>query len=149
MNFWKTNKLVEDLKNNSLDENNFKNYYLVTSIIVLLGYYLAILMPPENMGAMFFEAMGSIVITIYGINMAFKTNGGVNGLNFLNKTISIALPLTIKMFVACFILGIILGMMEESGLSKFYVEWILSVSVVFIQIVFYWRLALHIKNTNA
>lgn len=72
MYFWKTGILAEDLKNNKVTERNFKNYYLASTLLGMISYYLAMTAPPENMTMMLIEAIGSIGITVFGIGFAFK-----------------------------------------------------------------------------
>ena len=52
MYIWKTENLVEDLKSNKVTERNFKNYYLASSLLMMISYYLAMTDPPENMTMM-------------------------------------------------------------------------------------------------
>jgi ABC-type antimicrobial peptide transport system permease subunit len=149
MYLWKTHLLVAELKANSINENSLKNYYLATSILVSVCYYLALLEPRENFLAHAVEAIGTIVVTVLGINAAFKANGGVAGSGFLNKVVSIFFPLLIKVFVASLALGVLLAVLEQSGTSKSETAWVTSISIIAIQIVIFWRLVVHVRNTNA
>jgi len=72
MYLWKTEQLVEDLRRSSLGEEHFKSYYLATSVFTSICFYLALLGPRENMPALATEALGAVIITILGINTAFK-----------------------------------------------------------------------------
>lgn len=148
MYFWKTDNLVAELKEGSVSEENFKNYYLGTSILTLVSFYLALLESPTNLSAMAIEAIGSIGATIFGLKYAFNANGGNSGTQFINKALSISFPLLIKVTVVGFILGVVLVFFEELGVKSLQIEWMLSLSIIFIQIVFFWRLSVHIKNTN-
>jgi len=49
MYFWRTDKLIEDLKQNRVSQNEFKNYYLASSIIVLLGIFASSQIEPEEL----------------------------------------------------------------------------------------------------
>lgn len=149
MYFWKTSRLVAELKNGSLNESDLKNYYLATSLFFLVGYYLALLVPPENESALVVEAIGSIVVTILGVNYAFKANGGNAGSCFVNKAVSISVPLFIKVLVGGIVLGIVLVLLEGAGVGKSQSEWITSISIVVMEIGFFWRLITHIRNANA
>lgn len=149
MYFWKTHLLVEDLKNNSLDETNLKNYYLATSILISVCYYLAMMSPKAYPPAMVFEAISTIIITVLGINAAFKANGGPSGVHFLNKVVSITFPLLIKVLISGFVLGIFVEMLTIAGASQLQTDWVTSIAIVIMQIVLYWRLAVHVRRTNA
>lgn len=149
MYLWKTHLLVAELKANSINENSFKNYYLATSILVSVCYYLALLEPHENLPALAVEAIGTIVVTVLGINAAFKANAGVSGVGFLNKVVSIFFPLLIKIIVVGFALGILLVVLDQSGTNKSDAAWVTSISIIAIQVVMFWRLVVHVRNTNA
>ena len=149
MYFWKTKLLVDELQNNSIGEKSLKNYYVATSILVTVGYYLAFLDPRENVLALAVEAVATIVVTIIGLNAALNANGGPSGVGFLNKIVSISFPLLIKVLGAGFALGIVLVVMESSGANQTDVEWVQSIASIAIQIVMFWRLVVHIKRTNA
>lgn len=148
MYFWNTGKLVKDLRDDNVSESEFKNYYLASSLLMMVSIYLAMAAPPENLTMLFVEAIGSIGITVFGINFLFKYNGGENGSNFINKTLSLSLPLMIKVFLTSFIVGIVVAVMEEASISAQIVEIANLVFVLLIQIVFFWRLAIHIHQTT-
>ncbi|WP_232415332.1 MULTISPECIES: hypothetical protein [Methylotenera] len=149
MYFWKTHLLVDSLKQGSIEPNVLKNYYLASSLLYSVCYYLALLVPPTNSAALAIEAIGILTITVFGLNAVFKANGGSSGIGFLEKIVSISFPLFIKVFVSGIALGILLEILKALGFSKFQTEWLTSISVIFIQVIFFWRLAVHVKNTNA
>ena len=39
MYFWRTDQLIDDLKQNRVTQADFKNYYLVSGILILLGFF--------------------------------------------------------------------------------------------------------------
>jgi|SRR6185369_4228841 len=148
MYLWKTRLLAEDLKQNSINETSFKNYYMGTSVLTTICYYLATLQPPENMLASATESLVTLIITIVGINAAFKANGGGTGIRFIEKTVSLSFPLLIKVCVAGLAVGVIIGILDIiAGIGKFQLDWGTSISVMAIEVVFYWRLVTHIKRT--
>ena len=149
MYFWKTKLLVDDLRNNSMEANSLKNYYLASSLLLTVGFYLSSIQPRENLAALATEAIATIALTILGLNAAFHANGGSVGVNFLNKVVSISFPLLIKVLVAGLALGVGLGIMESSGAGHATREWIQSIGTTVITAVMYWRLAVHIRGTNA
>ncbi|ACM19359.1 hypothetical protein Geob_0997 [Geotalea daltonii FRC-32] len=147
MYFWKTRLLEEDLKRNSINETGFKNYYMGTSVLTTICFYLAMLQPPENMQALATESLVTLIITIVGINAAFKANGGGTGSRFIEKAVSLSFPLLIKVMVAGLVVGVVIGVLEMAGTSKFQLEWGTTISIIAIEAVFYWRLVAHIKRT--
>ena len=88
-------------------------------------------------------------MTILGLNAAFNANRGSVGVDFLNKVVSISFPLLIKVLVAGLALGIGLGIMDSSSASHATREWVQSIGTIAITAVMYWRLAVHIRGTNA
>ena len=149
MYLWKTSRLVAELRNGSLNEADLKNYYLATSAIFLAGYYLSLLAPPQTLSALAFEAVGSLVVTIIGVNYAFNANGGNAGSFFVNKAVSISFPLLIKVMVASIAFGILLDLAEGAGATELQLQWITSISIVVIEVCFFVRLVAHIRNANA
>lgn len=149
MYFWKTSLLSEDLRSDLIDEASFKNYYLASSLLTAACFYLAILQPNQNFSALATEALGTLIVTILGINAAFAANGGASGARFIERIISLAFPLLIKVFIAGIGVGLIAGIFEILGMTKLLVEWGTAVSAIAIQVAFYLRLVTHIRRANA
>ena len=124
-------------------------YYIYTCVLTLIGFYLSMLEPRETSYAILFEAIGTIVITVIGLHIIFIENGGDEGTDFLNRVVSLSFPLLIKVVVAGFILAIVLEILREFGLSAEQIDWLYSVSIVFIQAIFFLRIRAHIKYINA
>jgi len=150
MYYWKTNTLAENLKNDEINQAEYKNYYIATSVLALVGYYLATLEPPETLYAVLFEAIGSILITIIGLNIIFRANGGDSGVGYLNRVVSLSFPLLIKVVVASFVLAIVLETLRELGSANSeQIDWLYSTSIVLIQVVFFWRIKVYVQYINA
>lgn len=149
MYFWKTRLLATELAKGPLEAGTLKNYYLATSILVLVSYYVALLGPRENLYALTAEAIGVLVATIIGLNAAFTANGGATGTRFLDKIIALSFPLLIRVLAAGFVLGLLVAILEAAELSKVQVEWVSSISTIAIQVVFFLRLVTHVRKTNA
>lgn len=149
MYFWKTRLLAEHLKQNLLAEDHFKNYYLASTIFNVVFMYVAMLLSRENMLLLIVEAFAVLIVTVLGIKVAFKANGGVLGTRFMEKVVSLSFPLLIKTLVVSVVVGVAIGLGALSGVERTYLEWANAISVVAIQILFYWRLTTHIKYVNA
>ena len=100
MHYWNTKSLAERLKNNELNQAEYKNYYIATAVLILIGFYSVILEPPETLSAVLFEAIGSIFVSIIGLNIIFKVNGGNSGVGYLDRVVSLSFPLLMKVVVA-------------------------------------------------
>jgi ABC-type antimicrobial peptide transport system permease subunit len=148
MYLWKTKKLAESLKNNSLKQSEYKNYYIATAVLTLIGFYSAVLNPPETLYAVIFEAVGSILVTVIGLNMAFSANGGNAGTGYLDKIVSLSFPLLVKVIVAATVLAIPLEIMRQLNTNAQQVDWMYSAAVVLIQLIFFWRITVHVKYIN-
>ena len=148
MYLWKINNLVSELREESLTQENFKNYYLVTSVSLLLFSYLLALDTPTNLTHYWADAIGTILVTIVGLNLAFNANGGNTGKNFLNKTVSLAVPLMIRLGVAGTLVMIPFVVLEVFFSMSISEEWFLSIFTLSVNIIFFWRLVVHLKNTN-
>ncbi len=147
MYFWKTQLLAEDLKKNSINETDLKNYYMGTTVLTTICSSLALLQPPDNMPASVTESLVTLFITILGINAAFKANGGGTGTRFIEKSVLLFFPLMIKVMVVGLVVGMVIGVLEMAGTSKFQLEWGTTISIIAIEALFYWRLVTHIKRT--
>jgi len=98
------------------------------------------------MQALVTESLVTLLITIIGINAAFKANGGGTGTRFIEKAVLLSFPLLIKVMVAGLVVGVVTGVLEMAGTSKFQLEWGTSISIIAIEAVFYWRLVTHIRR---
>jgi len=148
MYLWKINNLVSDLREESLTQENFKNYYLVTSVIITLLFYVIAFDTPTNLTHYLADSIGTIIVTIFGLNLAFNANGGNTGTHFLNKTVSITVPLMIRLGVAFTLVMIPFVVLELFFSMSISEEWFLSIFTLSVNIIFFWRLVVHLKNTN-
>lgn len=149
MYYWKTHLLVADLAKGALEERTLKNYYLATSILFLISYYLAMVAAHDNYYALAVEAVAALVATVVGLNAAFAANGGDSGTRFLDKVVAISFPLLIKVAAASFAVGLILGVLDALEMSKLYVDWLSSIAFIVVQVVFFLRLVAHVRKINA
>lgn len=157
MYFWNTAKLIDDLKNNRLTEENFKNYYIVIGLFTIIGMYAIHLVPRINTESVIVEFILSIGILISGINALFTANGANNGKHFLNRVISLILPISIKLLVLSFIpyiviLGIfqyLTGSFDNPEIVDPRLEWLETSVSIAIQLLTFWRLYVALKKVNS
>lgn len=156
MYIWKTSKLIDDLKHNRLTSQNFKNYYIVSSLLTLFGMYAIRLSPNHNALFASIEFAINAGILIIGVNMLFIANQRNAGKDFVNRIISLMLPISIKITVLssiCYILIIaILQFLNntEQHLEKMasLVEWQSIIFSISIQALILWRLYVALKKIN-
>ena len=113
---WNSRQLAADLRNDAVSPAQLKDYLIVLAII---GTPAAVLseIPPEGKrlwwGIYFAVA---IAATVIGLNRAYKTNGGDQGLRFTEKVVALLLPLTLQTFVMMIVAE--LGVRSLQGLMR-------------------------------
>lgn len=156
MYFWNTTQLVEDLKNNQVSESEFKNYYLVSGILILLSVFLLSQMPAEDwkMNLSLFLINSGLLIS--WMNMIFKANGGNQGQQFLNRVIALYLPISIQL-MAYFIVIILIFQLLLNGFESQMAQatfdlinrWSSSCFDIVMNFVLYWRIYIAVKQINS
>lgn len=148
MYFWNTARLAEDIKNGSLSNEDWKNYYLAGSILIILAMYMAMFSPRPDMKLVLTEAIALIGVIIFGISITFNTNqaGNGTGINYIARVTALSLPLLIKFFVLSLAMGFAIGMMAElSALSWSMQNWLMSMVTICVEILLFWRLNVHLR----
>ncbi|MDL1964271.1 MAG: hypothetical protein LWW98_08070 [Deltaproteobacteria bacterium] len=149
MYFWKTKQLAAFIKDAGLTENIRKNYYLATSILMLISIYLIALSPPKNYYAIIVEAVSALAITIIGIKTTFSANNGEKGSDYVGRMIVLSLPLVIKILVIGFLFGLIVGVYIGISGNSDVESWATMILSISLQAWFFWRLNIHLKCINA
>lgn len=150
MYIWKTDLLSSEIKEHTLTEKDWKNYFLASAILITLSMYMLQTLPRTNMISLMVEAILMIVITFIGINIAFKSNQKNKGTNFVARITALSFPLSIKIIAASFVFGIILGFLNEMDpISTENEEWAYTAFTVVIQIIFFWRIKVHLTYINS
>lgn len=148
MYFWNTARLAEDIKDDSLTDEDWKNYYLGGSILLILAMYIAMFSPRPDMRVVLFEAIALIGVIIFGISITYNTNqaGNGSGINYIARVTALSLPLLIKLFVLSLVLGFSLGIFSEIATISWKVQnWLMSVATIFVEILLFWRLNVHLR----
>lgn len=156
MYFWRTDKLIEDLKQNRVSQNEFKNYYLASSIVVLLGIFASSQAEPEELKISFALFLINLGLLISWINAIFKANGGEQGHAFLNRIIALYLPIMLKITAFIIVLySLILFIFNqfEAYFDKAqfeHIKTLMSMVVdIFSSFLVYWRVYVAIKKINS
>jgi hypothetical protein len=147
MYIWRTSALSEDIKNGSLTDHDWKQYYLAGSIFVTISMYLIALSPRVNITSVLVESIAVIGVLIFGVSITYNTNqkGNGNGTNYIARITALSFPIFIKIFVLSLVFGIILGVVGEILLlSPEVVEWALATFSILVQIFYFWRLNVHL-----
>ena len=151
MYFWNTKALSEDIKDSKLTDNDWKNYYLAGMIFLTLATYLIALNPRENITSILIEAILMIGILIFGVSITFNTHKASdnNIASYISKMTALSFPLSVKFFTLSLLVGFIMGFAEGAGLSlAFSQAWLMVVLSVSVQVLFFWRLNIHLQSIN-
>lgn len=150
MYIWKTRSLADDIKNNNIRANDWKNYYLAISIFSLFGIYLIKLSPQENVSAILVEFIIMIGIFVTGITHTYKTNKGDEGIDYIPRITALTLPILVKI-VLLVILVLSLTDLLAQPLSFYQktLEWRTSIVNILVQSTLFWRINISLKYINS
>jgi uncharacterized membrane protein YeiH len=149
MFIWKTTELSNEIKENTLTEKDWKQYYLAGTIVMTIAMYIAQLVPRINTQPLIVEAVLLVVIAVIGINITFKTNQNNNGSNFVARVTALSFPIIIKVSVFAILFGIALEVVAEvAELSLESREWFMVVFAVLLEALFFWRINVHLYYIN-
>lgn len=153
MYFWSIGKLKDLLVRDELSEKNKFWYYIITASFFSALAMLTTLFPLEASSK--YDKIGSVfsfAIGIIGIISVYKMNGGKDGKEFLSRILSLNFILTIRCLI--FLIGffILFHIVNDIFVSKELLENFLEVTEnVFLtgfEIVFFWRLAIHMRDVR-
>lgn len=151
MYFWKTEVLADDIKNNNVSDKDWMKYFLAWTLFSTLVPYLVSVSPYEDMSVMLAEMLVIVGVVIFGVSITFKTNlqGSGTAQNYFSRTVALSLPIVIKLFSFSLLFGFVLGIVGESfSLSSAASEWVLSAFAVSIEIIYFWRINVHLNHIN-
>jgi uncharacterized membrane-anchored protein YitT (DUF2179 family) len=100
MHFWNIAALKQRLVTNELSEAGAFAYFLAVMALQTLVWEVFALFPAEEPDAWGYGgAAGSIVLTVAGTLLAFRCNGGADGVCFLARYFALYWVLTIRFLV--------------------------------------------------
>lgn len=155
MYFWNSTQLIKDLTNNQVSQADFKNYYVASSVLVLLSIFLLSQLPTEDwkMGLSVFLLNSGLLMS--WMNAIFNANGGNQGQDFLNRIIALYLPISIKLIVYFIVITLIFQLFLngfESQMPQATFDlinlWSSSCFEIIMNFVLYWRIYAAIKIIN-
>ena len=154
MYFWNTKALAHELSANTLEKKHYKNYYLMTALLVTVVYYYGMYSPYYDVRVIGFEGIVTLMIMGIGIHSAYKANGGDDGEHFVSRITALSFPILVQTTVAGVIFGLILlaayyGLnVDQTKFDQWY-EWLISAFTIFLQILFFRRLICYMKRVKA
>lgn len=155
MYFWRTDQLIDDLKHDRVTNTQFKNYYLVGSILMLLSFFILDISPAKPLKLSIANFLINWGLLITWTNIIYKVNGAENGRYFFGRCFALFLPITIKLFVVLLILFLILQtLLQATGFSSMYtidgdmngIETYIS-GIIF-SFLTYWRVYVAMRKIN-
>jgi len=154
MYYWNTKALAHELAEDTLSKQHYKNYYLAAALVVSVVYYYGMYSPYVNVRVIGLEAALTLMIMVIGIQRTYQANGGDQGIHFLNRITALSFPILMQTTVAGIVFGIVLlaiyqyFALEQTAYEMWY-EWCVSAFTVFLQILFFTRLAAYMKRVAA
>jgi len=152
MRIWRTQVLADEIKNNLLEDNEWKQYYLASTIYVTIMIYLTALTARTDTKVLLAELIAVIGVIIFGISTTYETNqkGNGNGENYISRMLALSFPLSIKFFTLSLLFGFCIGMLSASQTINNQVEgWLSTVFSVVVYMLFFWRLNIHLNHINS
>lgn len=151
MRYWNTSALAQELRKDNVASPDQRDYYIGLAIIGLLYQYSGADL--ESSWSLFSlgETIVLAVVSIVGLRLAYRANGSDDGQCFLPRVVALSFPLLIKLYILSFAIGFVTAVFH----AKFGVAVILqseiamSLLTVGIEILFFWRLVLHLKFVSA
>ncbi|MCH7385648.1 hypothetical protein MMP71_17540 [Acinetobacter dispersus] len=154
MYYWNTKALAHELAEDTLSKQHYKNYYLAAALVVSVVYYYGMYSPYVDVRVIGIEAALTLVIMVVGIQRTYQANGGDQGIHFLSRITALSFPILMQTTVAGIVFGIVLlaiyqyFALEQTAFEMWY-EWCVSAFTVFLQILFFTRLAAYMKRVAA
>jgi hypothetical protein len=107
MYFWNVKQLIHDLKTHQVKQSQFKNYYIASSILILVSFFFVAITPEQPVRLNLATFVVNLGLLISWTNAIFKANGGEQGQQFLNRFFALYLPIVLKTLVI-FVVAVIL-----------------------------------------
>lgn len=150
MYFWNTKALARELSANTLQKKHYKNYYLVTALLVSMLYYYGMYSPYYDLRIIAFESILTLIILATGIQTAYRANGGDEGEHFVSRITALSFPILVQTTLAGAVFGILVlaayfAFNLEGSIFDLWYEWAISLFTLFLQILFFSRLVFYMK----
>lgn len=147
MYLWKTNQLAEDLKNNQVDENEFFQYVLLSSILMFLIIESYAYSEPNPVTQFSMWKSGFMfLVTIFGTYYCYKINSEGDNQKFVERLVALNVPLLIKFVIWMLLAGVVLGILNGMVFQlEEFLDYSIPVTEALASLLIYWRLYVHIK----
>ncbi|AIV07847.1 membrane protein [Vibrio harveyi] len=148
MYIWKTSKLSEELRDNKVPDSDWIKYALIFLIFYTVTPYLMILAPYASNEAMITEAIGILVVSIFGVGVTYRTNNR-DGKTYILRSIALSIPLSFRFVALSVLVGMAIVSFDFGDQHYFIIELLSTFSVIALQALYFWRLNVHLKYINS
>ena len=154
MYFWDSRRLTKDLRNDAVPASTLRDQFIGLLIIGAPVFVSGLFDAARFDRWDVIYLVGAIAIVIFGIQWAYRMNGGDEGRRFVEKSVALLLPVTIQSFVL--MLVVFMGLLAvESALDSRLRPWekalMEDVSTLSITLLLHvwvmWRLGVHLADT--
>ncbi len=142
MNFWRINKLKEELINQTISQSNLFLYYFMTGIFFSLmiipnfNYYEDY----QNISSHWIDWTSTTLVYLLGLYFSFKANKGNAGKHFIDRVASLEVVLGIRyLFFLYLPLTVIWSIFFEGGIYSDFVQLINNIifeTVIMLRVIF-------------
>jgi hypothetical protein len=153
IHWWHTHKLVEELAEERVTEQQSLWYAMWSVVIAVQTLYYAYWFGGDRGWLLFIEFGAVCVISLIGLHECFKSNGGVDGLHFLKRLFCLGVPVGLKLAIASALVGqlVYFGFprFATAGLFRdpYFVYQLVSFFIAgSFTVVYYWRIAYHMAR---
>ena len=153
IHWWRTHRLVEDLAHDAVTEQQSLWYAIISTVTATLTLYYAYWFGAERGWLLFMELGVVCVISIIGLHECFKSNGGIDGSDFLKRLFCLGTPVGLKLAIASTLVGQViyfgLPRLAAGGLFRdpHFVYELVSFSIAgAFAMTYYWRIAYHLAR---
>lgn len=148
MHFWRTSKLVAELRADALTPVDYLRYFVTTITLNLAASYGAILAPHPDSATVAVEAAATVAILVLALLAAYRANGGAAGTRFIEKVVVIGLPLSVKSLLAGMVLGAVAFGLSLAEVRDCLIERGSAGAAIAIQGIIAWRLVGHVRASR-
>jgi hypothetical protein len=159
MYFWNLRALKRDLVAATLTESQLFRYFLAVLMFEAALWQLLALFPSEAEPGLweYLDVAAALVLTLAGTVIAYRVNGAGDGRNFLGRYFPIMWVLTVRFLAGLVPLMVVLvgallvagGWFAEPDAGAedaADVMWAVAVAAWAITVLFYYRLAVHVRD---
>jgi hypothetical protein len=161
MYFWRIKRLKDDLRAGDVPLRQVTGYALAHLLLWTLSTSLLAFIPAEDSRTFTADfgvfILGSMLASIAGLWAAYRSNGGDGGRDLAGRLFALGWVLGLRFMLFWFVLftvlifvvvGVTMAQQESpetADVSGPLIEWVASGTMLLASVLFFWRLAHHLK----